>query len=195
MRALALLVCIAACGNSSGAIPDSAACGARMTVNGPGMISFWWKVSCETNNDFLSFRFGNSEWVRISGEVGWQQVTMYAPGNYLTFEWRYSKNATLAGGQDRAWVDQVEFVPSANPACSYYIAPRTTSHGYGATTGARSGWRWASPCTPTTNPAIDGSDALTATAAPSTAYNRSMNVSCSAAAYSNELYTVSCTSA
>src|SRR5215212_2571188 len=83
----------------SGAISDGTLSGVRLTINGPGLITFWWKVSSETNNDALSFRIGNSEYARISGEVDWQQVAMYAPGNYLTFEWRYSKNATLAAGQ------------------------------------------------------------------------------------------------
>jgi hypothetical protein len=38
-------------------------------VNGPGTISFWWKVSSEPVNDQLRFYIGDAEQTRISGEV------------------------------------------------------------------------------------------------------------------------------
>src|SRR5207302_629907 len=56
----------------SGAIGDSQTTSFQTTVNGPGTLSFWWKVSSETNNDRLLFYIGSSEQGRITGEVDWQ---------------------------------------------------------------------------------------------------------------------------
>ena len=41
----------------------------QTTINGPGTIIFWWKVSSEINNDLLRFTIGGSEQARISGVV------------------------------------------------------------------------------------------------------------------------------
>jgi hypothetical protein len=54
-----------------GAIPHNATSSVHAKVLGPGTISFWWKVSSETNLDMLKF-FGPEGEVRISGEVDWQ---------------------------------------------------------------------------------------------------------------------------
>ncbi|HMJ90269.1 MAG TPA: MBG domain-containing protein, partial [Candidatus Acidoferrum sp.] len=81
-------------------------------VNGPGTVSFWWKVSSEPINDQLRFYIGDTEQTRISGEVDWQFRTFNVPaGSNILLKWRYSKNATATAGQDAAWVDQVQFVP------------------------------------------------------------------------------------
>ncbi len=42
---------------------------------GPGTVTFWWKVSSEANYDWLSFYVDGVLQDRISGEVGWQQIT------------------------------------------------------------------------------------------------------------------------
>src|SRR5207302_9269132 len=43
----------------------------QTTVTGPATVSFWWKVSSETNNDTLRFAISGLEQARISGEVDW----------------------------------------------------------------------------------------------------------------------------
>ncbi|HWQ93111.1 MAG TPA: immunoglobulin domain-containing protein, partial [Clostridia bacterium] len=80
------------------------------SVTGPGTLSFWWKVSSQPNRDFLSFRYGAVEAGNISGEVDWQQKTLYLPAGTHGLNWTYSKDATGTQGQDRAWVDQVTYV-------------------------------------------------------------------------------------
>jgi hypothetical protein len=93
----------------SGAVSDGNSGSMQTTVTGPGTVSFWWKVSSETNNDTLRFYVGSSEQARISGEVDWQQRTFSVPSGSQTLKWTYSKNSSTAIGQDRAWVDQVQF--------------------------------------------------------------------------------------
>ncbi len=81
------------------------------TVQGPGTISFWWKVSCETNNDRVAFFVNGAERVRISGEVEWNQRTVALPNGAQTLRWSYTKSTSVSAGADRAWVDRVEFAP------------------------------------------------------------------------------------
>jgi alpha-tubulin suppressor-like RCC1 family protein len=94
----------------SGAITANQQSTAQTTVEGPGTLSFWWKVSSETNNDYVSFSVDGMEQSRISGTVNWQQKTFYLiPGTH-TLTWSYSKNATINNGSDAAWLDQVSYV-------------------------------------------------------------------------------------
>jgi Ig-like domain-containing protein/Regulator of Chromosome Condensation (RCC1) repeat protein/immunoglobulin I-set domain protein len=82
----------------------------RTFVNGPLTIRFWWKVSSETNHDFLTFSSAGVPLASISGEQDWQQVTFDLPAGPQILVWSYSKDASGSAGSDAAWVDQVEFI-------------------------------------------------------------------------------------
>ena len=99
----------------SGAIGDDTSCSMQTTVIGPGTLTFLWKVSCETNNDRLRLYINSSEQAHISGEVDWQPRTFPLPSGTQTLKWTYSKNTEITRGQDRAWVDAVQFTPPAAP--------------------------------------------------------------------------------
>ena len=45
----------------SGSITNSEDSWLQAAVNGPGLLTFWWKVSSETNYDFLTFYIGTNE--------------------------------------------------------------------------------------------------------------------------------------
>jgi len=47
----------------------------RVMQEGLGTVTFWWKVSSEANYDWLPFCAHGVLQDRISGEVGWQQIT------------------------------------------------------------------------------------------------------------------------
>ena len=84
------------------------------TTNGPGTLSFWWKVSSQTNADtlsFLSYGGGTTNLTaQISGETGWQQFSLLLPGGPQTLVWTYSKDASQSAGLDAGFVDQVSYV-------------------------------------------------------------------------------------
>jgi hypothetical protein len=84
------------------------------TTNGPGKLTFWWKVSSQTNADILSFVASGGGLVdsrQISGEVDWNQQTIFLPSGSQTFQWTYTKDAAKSAGSDAGWVDQVGYVP------------------------------------------------------------------------------------
>jgi alpha-tubulin suppressor-like RCC1 family protein len=97
----------------SGAITGSQQSTVQTTVNGPGILSFWWQISSETNNDYANFSFDGSEQFRISGTVKWQQISYAVASGTHTLTWSYSKNATINTGSDAAWLDQVNYAPGA----------------------------------------------------------------------------------
>ena len=98
----------------TGPIADNQTSSLTTTVTGPATLSFWWKVSSQTNADFLSFASsGNSPSFasQISGEADWAQQTYLLPAGSQTLQWSYSKDNALNNGSDAGWVDQVSYVP------------------------------------------------------------------------------------
>ncbi len=96
----------------SGMIEDNQQTWLETTVVGPGTLTFWWKVSSETNRDFLRFYAGGVEQTNISGDVDWEQQAFAIPAGSHVLWWVYVKDYGSAIGQDRGWVDQVEFTPA-----------------------------------------------------------------------------------
>ena len=89
---------------------------AETTVFGPGTLSFWWMVSSEFDYDFLEFRTNGTLVDRISGEIPWQQRTLSLGPGAQVLRWRYTKDSSLNGGKDLAWLDQVSFAPAQSLA-------------------------------------------------------------------------------
>jgi len=101
----------------SGAITGSQQSTASTAVSGPGTLSFWWKISSETNNDYVNFTIDGVEQARNSGLLNqWQQKTFYFSNGTHSLVWNYSKNATINRGSDAAWLDQISYVPGGAAA-------------------------------------------------------------------------------
>jgi internalin A len=95
----------------SGVIGDGQESWLETTVAGPGPLTYWWKISSETNYDFLEFYVnGALQSNSISGEVDWQQQTMILPPGSQTLRWRYTKDKDTNVGMDAAWLDDVSFI-------------------------------------------------------------------------------------
>ncbi len=101
-------------------------------VEGPGTVSFWWKVSSEQDKDQLRFYVGSIEQARISGEMDWRQQTFAVPAGIQLLKWRYSKDDANTGGRDAAWVDQVQYTPAVTVAPLITTQPANQRVGEGA---------------------------------------------------------------
>ncbi len=84
-------------------------------VTGPGYVTFWWKVSCETGGDGLIFSIDGTFQAWITGEQEWRRETLFVGAGSRTLRWAYSKDATWSFGADRGWVDQLSFVSRLPP--------------------------------------------------------------------------------
>lgn len=101
----------------SGAVTGNQQSTVSATVSGPGTLSFWWKISSETNNDYVNFAVDGVEQARSSGLLNqWQQKTFYLASGTHSLVWNYAKNATVNSGSDAAWLDQVSYLPGATAA-------------------------------------------------------------------------------
>jgi hypothetical protein len=87
-------------------------------VSGVTNLSFWWKVSSQTNYDFVEFYTNDILAKRISGEVNWQSNFFRISTNATSLKWRYAMTNGIYAtqGQEAAWVDQVVFSPSNSAA-------------------------------------------------------------------------------
>jgi hypothetical protein len=110
----------------SGAIGNSQSSTLETQVNGPGALSFWWKVSSEVGSDKLTFLIdgqtppGSS----VSGLVDWVQKSLLIGGGTHNLKWVYSKDNSQSQNLDHGWVDQVIWQSSApSPTPSATAAP------------------------------------------------------------------------
>jgi hypothetical protein len=96
-------------------------------VNGPGELTFWWKVSSEDGFDTLTLFTNGFVALTISGNSGWQQVTRLLEEGPHTLRWRYQKDSIDSWWADTAWLDQVTFgSPAPQP---FTLSPNGFSGG------------------------------------------------------------------
>jgi carboxypeptidase T len=99
----------------SGAIADnqSSQMSIALYLTSGGTVSFFRKVSSETNYDYLRFYIDDVQQGLWSGVLGWGEVSFPVTAGLHTFKWSYTKDAYTTGGSDRAWIDYISFPPTA----------------------------------------------------------------------------------
>jgi PKD repeat protein len=78
------------------------------TISGKTSVKFYWKVSSETNYDYLRFYIDGVEQTRISGTVDWTQRTYSVSSGTHTLKWSFTKDGSVSSGSDCGWVDKVD---------------------------------------------------------------------------------------
>ena len=81
------------------------------SLNGPGTLTFRWKVSSEYS-DPLQFLVDAIEQNRIAGDVDWAPVTNVVRPGAHQLRWQYSKDYAISIGTDSGMLDAVAFVPA-----------------------------------------------------------------------------------
>jgi subtilisin family serine protease len=112
----------------SGSISNNQSSSLFLTTNTPaGIGSFDYKVSSETNWDWLEFYVNGVLNDRWSGEVGWQTRLFTLPAGLNMLEWRYVKDFSLSFGLDAAFIDNVDLpsTPTVIGLVSVSSADRT----------------------------------------------------------------------
>jgi hypothetical protein len=76
-------------------------------------ISFYQKVSSETNYDYLRFYIDNVLKDSWSGNGNWEFETFNVESGFHTFKWEYYKDGGVSSYQDCVWIDEITFpIPS-----------------------------------------------------------------------------------
>ncbi len=105
----------------SGAIGDGQVSWVEASVDGAGVVSFWWKASSEHYRqyaiDYAMFSVDGQERLRIGGEQGWTNATVQVEGaGTHVLRWSYVKDDEVSDGEDCAWLDEVTWTPSSGLA-------------------------------------------------------------------------------
>ena len=74
-------------------------------------ISFFKKVSSESNYDFLEFYIDDTKKGSWSGDDDWSEVSYPVTVGSHIFKWTYLKDVYTTGGQDKSWIDYILFPP------------------------------------------------------------------------------------
>ncbi|MGC9443432.1 MAG: hypothetical protein ACP5E9_00655, partial [Candidatus Methanospirareceae archaeon] len=99
----------------SGAIANNQDSWIQTSLTGPGTLQYSWKVSSETNYDWLEVYLDGVRQTRISGNVDWQQMSVSIPSGTHTVKWRYTKDYSVNSGSDCGWLDKVMFSTATAP--------------------------------------------------------------------------------
>jgi M6 family metalloprotease-like protein len=98
-----------------------------MVITSSGNISFYYKVSSESNYDFLKFYIDGVQQGQWSGTEGWALATYPVSSGTRTFSWTYSKDGSVSTDSDCAWLDHIIFPPYG----TYFAPPQNLSAGAG----------------------------------------------------------------
>ena len=93
----------------SGDIGDSQTTAITAEVQGPGTLSFWWKVESHSPDNFRFMLDGEIQHA-IAGSQNWTLKSYELPENRLyQLEWSYAKDSLGSFGRDAAWLDEITF--------------------------------------------------------------------------------------
>ena len=75
-------------------------------------MSYFRKVSSESNYDKFYFFIDNQQKEMLSGDQDWAEATFNVTAGQHTFTWRYTKDSSVNSGSDCAWIDDIKFPPT-----------------------------------------------------------------------------------
>jgi len=112
-RAVADSTAVGGFSAKSGAIDPGEISGIENTVQGPGLLTFRWRVSSQQNCGTLYFTVGGATPASISGSTSWATVSYQIPSGSHNVWWPYQKcwGTPNTAGEDAAWLDNVVFFP------------------------------------------------------------------------------------
>jgi hypothetical protein len=77
-------------------------------------LTFYYKVSCEFNYDFLEFKLNGIEILKKSGDIPWTRKVVAVHAGINKMEWIYKKDQSVSAGDDCAWIDMIDFAQSGS---------------------------------------------------------------------------------
>ena len=83
-----------------------------LNVTEASSISYFRKVSSESNYDFFTFAIDGNVMEELSGEVDWDHSSFEVTPGTHTFRFRYAKDYSTSSGSDCAWIDNIIFPTS-----------------------------------------------------------------------------------
>ena len=79
------------------ALPNRSESRLLTSVEGPALVSFWWKLNAVPNGDRLYF-FSRNDQVNLTGVQDWQQRTFQVDTGTQPLEWLFERHSVLSVG-------------------------------------------------------------------------------------------------
>lgn len=97
------------CARSKTGLNHSSSSELSITLNlsQAGTISYYRKVSSETNYDKFTFSIDGTVKETLSGTQDWEQVSFNVSAGNHTFLFKYTKDQSVSSGSDCAWIDNI----------------------------------------------------------------------------------------
>ena len=83
------------------------------TVTGPGILTFWWKMTTGDYGNYVTFTTSRGGQLYLERTADWRKAMVSIPAGECVLDWRYLANYG-ADPSDACWLDQVSFVPTAS---------------------------------------------------------------------------------
>lgn len=100
----------------------------RINAIGPGILSYWTKLACEMDVNFLRVLVNGREMGRLTGGVDWSEHGVLLEAGTNVVEWSYVANHGVGSMANIAWVDQVTLrPPDQRVAQNVWFAPPPTN--------------------------------------------------------------------
>ena len=116
---------------------------AKVWVPYNGRISFFSKVSSESNYDFGYFYIDGVQQVRYSGSGSWGERVFDVTAGMHVFKWAYAKDGSVNYNDDRFYVDYITFyMPSTPVSGTTYDFEDSTMQGWTSVDADGDGYGW-----------------------------------------------------
>ncbi len=89
---------------------DGEASYAERSIEGPALVSFWWRVSSEEDYDFFTYSVDGVVQESISGNGDWLNRSLSLGVGRHALRWTYRKDDSVSDFQDGGYLDEVVIV-------------------------------------------------------------------------------------
>ena len=79
----------------------------NIAIPANGTVNFWYRVSSESNYDYLRFYIDNVQQGQWSGVVPWTMGSYNVTAGNHTLRWEYSKDGSVNSNEDAVFIDDV----------------------------------------------------------------------------------------
>jgi len=79
----------------------------NVILSSAGRIYFWWRVSSQSNRDYLNFYIDSLRQSRISGNSTWATVDYAIASGTHEIKWCYTKDSSQSSYSDTGYVDSI----------------------------------------------------------------------------------------
>ncbi|MDG2124125.1 MAG: hypothetical protein P8J87_10530, partial [Verrucomicrobiales bacterium] len=95
----------------SGAVDPGGVSELTSTVQGPGLLTFWWKTDGGGAASTLRLLVGGVPTSSLSGDSDWVYQSVFVPAGESVLRWVFTRGGSV--DPSRSWVDEVRFLPQA----------------------------------------------------------------------------------